>query len=233
MIFVVEDDHGVRELELYALRQSGYEAEGFETPAAFRQALEKAVPDCVLLDVMLPGEDGLSLLRFLRRDARTRRVPVILVTARDAEMDKVKGLDCGADDYLTKPFGVMELLARVRALLPLKAQLCKRICRKRGRQRLQERHCQRDNRCVLEVRQQRHAFPDNSVVFPMERFRNPADGVLEHFLIQLQGGGKHPHKRNQRKQRHRNQHRVQQHTPYGRLSSRCNTEKDLKRGAPA
>ena len=117
MIFVVEDDHGVRELELYALRQSGYEAEGFETPAAFRQALEKTVPDCVLLDVMLPGEDGLSLLRFLRRDARTRRVPVILVTARDAEMDKVKGLDCGADDYLTKPFGVMELVSCVKAVL--------------------------------------------------------------------------------------------------------------------
>ena len=114
MIFVVEDDHGVRELELYALRQSGYEAEGFETPAAFRQALEKTLPYCVLIDVMLPGEDGLSLLRFLRRDARTRRVPVILVTARDAEMDKVKGLDCGADDYLTKPFSVDELLARLR-----------------------------------------------------------------------------------------------------------------------
>lgn len=117
MIFVVEDDSGVRELELYALRQAGYLAEGFETPAEFRQALEKVVPDCVLLDVMLPNEDGLSLLRFLRRDARTRRVPVILVTARDAEMDKVNGLDSGADDYLTKPFGVMELLARVRALL--------------------------------------------------------------------------------------------------------------------
>ena len=116
MIFVVEDDHGVRELELYALRQSGYQAEGFETPAAFRQALEKTVPDCVLLDVMLPGEDGLSLLRFLRRDARTRRVPVILVTARDAEMDKVKGLDCGADYYLTKPFAFPELLAVVRAM---------------------------------------------------------------------------------------------------------------------
>ena len=109
--------NGVTALVYPKLRQSGYEAEGFETPAAFRQALEKTVPDCVLLDVMLPGEDGLSLLRFLRRDARTRRVPVILVTARDAEMDKVKGLDCGADDYLTKPFGVMELLARVRALL--------------------------------------------------------------------------------------------------------------------
>ena len=117
MIFVVEDDSGVRELELYALRQAGYLAEGFETPAEFRQALEKTTPDCVLLDVMLPNEDGLSLLRFLRHDARTRRVPVILVTARDAEMDKVNGLDSGADDYLTKPFGVMELLARVRALL--------------------------------------------------------------------------------------------------------------------
>ena len=126
MIFVVEDDHGVRELELYALRQSGYEAEGFETPAAFRQALEKTVPDCVLLDVMLPGEDGLSLLRFLRRDARTRRVPVILVTARDAEMDKVKGLDCGADDYLTKPFGVMELISRVKALLRRSASIQKK-----------------------------------------------------------------------------------------------------------
>ncbi len=117
MIFVVEDDGGVRELELYALRQAGFQAEGFETPAAFRTALEKTLPDCVLLDVMLPGEDGLSLLRALRRDAKTRRIPVILVTARDAEMDKVKGLDSGADDYLTKPFGVMELLARVRALL--------------------------------------------------------------------------------------------------------------------
>lgn len=117
MIYVVEDDAGVRELELYALKQAGYEAEGFEEPAAFREAVERALPDAVLLDVMLPGEDGLSLLRFLRQGARTRRVPVILVTARSAEMDKVRGLDDGADDYLTKPFGVMELLARVRALL--------------------------------------------------------------------------------------------------------------------
>lgn len=117
MIYVVEDDAGVRDLELYALKQAGYEAEGFEEPTAFREAVERALPDAVLLDVMLPGEDGLSLLRFLRQGARTRRVPVILVTARGAEMDKVRGLDEGADDYLTKPFGVMELLARVRALL--------------------------------------------------------------------------------------------------------------------
>lgn len=117
MIHVVEDDAGVRELELYALRQAGWEAEGFEEPVSFRAAVAEKAPDMVLLDLMLPGEDGMSLLRFLRRDARTRRVPVILVTARDTEMDKVRGLDEGADDYLTKPFGVMELLARVRALM--------------------------------------------------------------------------------------------------------------------
>ena len=117
MIHVVEDDAGVRELELYTLRTAGYEAAGFGEPAEFRRALQESLPDLVILDVMLPGEDGMSLLRSLRQDARTRRVPVILVTARDAEMDKVNGLDAGADDYLTKPFGVMELLARVRALL--------------------------------------------------------------------------------------------------------------------
>ena len=117
MIHVVEDDAGVRELELYTLRTAGYEAAGFGEPAEFRRALQEGLPDLVILDVMLPGEDGMSLLRALRQDARTRRLPVILVTARDAEMDKVNGLDAGADDYLTKPFGVMELLARVRALL--------------------------------------------------------------------------------------------------------------------
>ena len=117
MIHVVEDDAGVRELELYALRQAGFEAEGFAEPSAFRDALKTTLPDAVILDVMLPGEDGISILRSLRRETRTRRLPVILVTARDAEMDKVRGLDEGADDYLTNPFGVMELLARVRALL--------------------------------------------------------------------------------------------------------------------
>ena len=117
MIHVVEDDAGVRELELYALRTAGYEASGFGEPAEFRRALQEELPELVILDVMLPGEDGMSLLRSIRHDARTRRLPVILVTARDAEMDKVNGLDAGADDYLTKPFGVMELLARVRALL--------------------------------------------------------------------------------------------------------------------
>ena len=117
MIHVVEDDDGVRDLELYALRQAGFEAEGFSNTTAFRAALDKAAPVLVLLDVMLPGEDGVTLLQSLRRDPRTKRLPVILVTAKGAEMDKVRGLDAGADDYLSKPFGIMELLARVRALL--------------------------------------------------------------------------------------------------------------------
>ena len=117
MIYVVEDDAGVRDLELYALRQAGYNAVGFAEPSSFLAALEQQLPKAVLLDVMLPGSDGITLLRGMRQNARTSRVPVILVTARDAEMDKVRGLDEGADDYLTKPFGVMELLARVRALL--------------------------------------------------------------------------------------------------------------------
>ena len=116
-VLIVEDDRNIADLLRLYLEKEGYTVviapDGMRGVEQFRTVH----PSLVLLDVMLPGEDGLSLLRFLRRDARTRRVPVILVTARDAEMDKVKGLDCGADDYLTKPFGVMELLARVRALL--------------------------------------------------------------------------------------------------------------------
>ncbi len=117
MIHIVEDDTGVRELELYALKQAGFEAEGFASAAAFRTAIKKTLPSLVLLDVMLPGEDGIALLQSLRREPRTKRLPVILVTAKGTEMDKVRGLDAGADDYLSKPFGVMELLARVKALL--------------------------------------------------------------------------------------------------------------------
>ena len=117
MIYSVEDDAAIRELILYALRQAGFEAEGFEEGTAFRQALAKAKPELVLLDLMLPGEDGMSLLRFLRQNAGTRDVPVILLTARGTEMDKVTGLDSGADDYMVKPFGVMELLSRVKAVL--------------------------------------------------------------------------------------------------------------------
>ena len=117
MIYSVEDDAAIRELIVYALRQAGYEAEGFEEGGAFRRALERKTPELVLLDLMLPGEDGLSLLRFLRQNPATRETPVILLTARGTEMDKVVGLDTGADDYVVKPFGVMELLSRVKAVL--------------------------------------------------------------------------------------------------------------------
>ena len=122
MIYIVEDDTGVRELELYALKQAGFEVEGFSNAAAFRTAIKRTLPSLVLLDVMLPGEDGVTLLQSLRREPRTKRLPIILVTAKGTEMDKVRGLDAGADDYLSKPFGVMELLARVKALLRRSAE---------------------------------------------------------------------------------------------------------------
>lgn len=117
MIYVVEDDPGIRELECYALKQAGFEARGFEEGGAFLEAVRVQLPKLVLLDVMLPGEDGNRLLARLRQDPRTRRLPVIMVTARGEEMDKVQGLDGGADDYIVKPFGVMELLSRVRAVI--------------------------------------------------------------------------------------------------------------------
>lgn len=117
MIYLIEDDNSIRELVLYTLRNSGFEAEGFALPGEFRLAMEKALPDLILLDVMLPEEDGLSLLSWLRHEVKSAGIPVMMLTAKDSEYDKVKGLDAGADDYLAKPFGMMELLARVRALL--------------------------------------------------------------------------------------------------------------------
>lgn len=117
MIYSVEDDQSIRELVVYALKQSGFDAEGFEEGEAFQQAMQKRLPDLVLLDRMLPGKDGETLLKEMRADARTRRVPVIMLTAKGGEMDKVTVLDSGADDYIVKPFSVMELLSRVRAVL--------------------------------------------------------------------------------------------------------------------
>ena len=117
MIYLVEDDSNIRELVVYTLNQSGMEARGFGLPADFWAARREAIPDLVVLDIMLPQEDGLSILRKLRARADTQKIPVILVTAKSAEIDKVKGLDGGADDYITKPFGVMEMISRVKALL--------------------------------------------------------------------------------------------------------------------
>ena len=117
MIYFVEDDDSIRELVLYTLNNAGYEACGFEKPSLFWGALKKETPRLILLDIMLPEEDGLSILKELRASAQTKKVPVMMLTAKGTEYDKVIGLDYGADDYLPKPFGMMELIARVKALL--------------------------------------------------------------------------------------------------------------------
>jgi len=116
-IYVVEDEENIRELVIYSLNASGYEAEGFEDGEVFRTAMQTAEPDLIILDIMLPGEDGISILKWLKSTFGTRELPVIMLTAKSAEYDKVLGLDAGADDYVTKPFGVMELVSRVRAVL--------------------------------------------------------------------------------------------------------------------
>lgn len=116
-IYVVEDDKNIREIEMFALKNSGYAVEEFENAKSFFSRTTEKVPDLVLLDIMLPDMDGLEIVKKLRSRPDTVRVPIILVTAKTTELDKVKGLDIGADDYLTKPFGVMELISRVKALL--------------------------------------------------------------------------------------------------------------------
>ena len=117
MIYIVEDDAAIRELEQYALQSSGYEVTSFESSESFWQAMHAAEPELVILDVMLPGEDGFSILKKLRNTPSLRRLPIIMVTAKSSELDTVRGLDCGADDYISKPFGIMEFLSRVRAAL--------------------------------------------------------------------------------------------------------------------
>lgn len=116
-IYCVEDDSNIRDLVVYALGAGGYDATGFGEAAEFYRALQDKIPDLVILDIMLPGEDGLSILARLRASAGTKRIPVIMLTAKSAEFDKVTGLNSGADDYMTKPFGIMELIARVGAQL--------------------------------------------------------------------------------------------------------------------
>ena len=117
MIYYVEDDTNIRDLTVYALKQAGFEAAGFPAAGEFFAACKERLPELVLLDIMLPEEDGLSVLKRLRSATATRRVPIIMLTAKSTEFDKVVGLDSGADDYIPKPFGMMELLARIKALL--------------------------------------------------------------------------------------------------------------------
>ena len=117
LVYIVEDDRNIREIQHYALKNSGFDVQGFECGKELYQALEKKIPNLILLDIMLPEEDGLEILARLRNQSATARIPIIMVTAKSTELDKVKGLDSGADDYMTKPFGIMELISRVKALL--------------------------------------------------------------------------------------------------------------------
>lgn len=117
LIYILEDDRNIREIEEIALKNADYEVVSFETAAEFRKRLKERVPDLLLLDLMLPDADGLRLVTQLRQNVMTMSLPVIMVTAKTTEIDKVRGLDSGADDYLTKPFSVMELISRVKALL--------------------------------------------------------------------------------------------------------------------
>lgn len=117
MIYLLEDDDSIRKLVIYGLQSQGYEARGFALPSQFWRAMDEQLPELVLLDIMLPEEDGLSVLQKLRKSGATRRLPVIMLTAKNAEYDRVIALDNGADDFVSKPFGMMELVARVRAVL--------------------------------------------------------------------------------------------------------------------
>ena len=117
MIWCVEDDASIRDIEVYALQSTGYEAKGFEDGTSFLKELKNQKPELVVLDVMLPGIDGITLLQKLKEDPETREIPVVMATAKGAEYDKIQGLDLGADDYLTKPFGVMEFVSCVKAVL--------------------------------------------------------------------------------------------------------------------
>ncbi|MCR5825222.1 MAG: response regulator transcription factor [Oscillospiraceae bacterium] len=117
MIYCLEDDRSIQELMVYTLNASGYHARGFSESGAFWHAVQDELPELVLLDIMLPGEDGIAVLDRLRANPATEHIPVILETAKDTEIDKVLGLDAGADDYLAKPFGMMEMVARIKAVL--------------------------------------------------------------------------------------------------------------------
>ena len=117
MILILEDDASIREMVIYAVASQGMTISSYERPSEFWKAMEMQLPELILLDIMLPEEDGLSILKKLRTNSRWRSVPVVMLTAKNTEFDKVTGLDSGADDFVAKPFGMMELLARIRAVL--------------------------------------------------------------------------------------------------------------------
>lgn len=140
MIYIVEDDVNIRQMESYALQNSGYTVAEFESGMAMLDACRRERPELILLDIMLPGEDGLQILRTIRQDRQLQNLPVIMVTAKTTEWDKVKGLDTGADDYIAKPFGVMEMISRVKAVLRRSQQQSKAVLRFGGLMLDDEQH---------------------------------------------------------------------------------------------
>ena len=117
MIWCVDDDNTIRDIEVYTLTQTGFEAKGFADGLSMLEALKTEKPELIVLDIMMPGKDGVEVLKEIRSNPETRKIPVIMATAKGTEMDKIQGLDTGADDYLVKPFGVMEMVSRIKAVL--------------------------------------------------------------------------------------------------------------------
>lgn len=150
MIYCVEDDSNIRELVVYTLNTTGMQARGFEDGKSFMEALASETPELVLLDIMLPGEDGISILQKLKSSSKTKDIPVIMVTAKGNEYDKVMGLDSGADDYVAKPFGMMELVSRIKAVLrrTKKEEICEELVFENLRMNLNRHQVYVDGRAV-------------------------------------------------------------------------------------
>ena len=168
MIYCIEDEQNICELEVYTLQSVGFEAKGCSSGNELFAELEKELPKLILLDIMLPDEDGLTILRRLRSDERYAHIPVIMATSKGTEFDKVKGLDCGADDYIAKPFGMLEMVARIKAVL--------RRCEGRGVQQAVQ-IIKRDN---LEVNLEEHkvSVAGQEVVLTLKEFE-----LLKKFLL--------------------------------------------------
>lgn len=166
MIYCVEDERNIRELIVYTLETSGFEARGFSDGAQFFKRLAEKKPDLILLDIMLPGEDGMEILKKLKKSSDTSDIPVIMVTAKGAEYDKVLGLDAGADDYIAKPFGMMEFVARVRAVL-----------RRSGNDTQQAVHEYTAGKLKIQVEQHQVTVDGKNVVLTLKEFE-----VLRYLL---------------------------------------------------
>lgn len=186
MIYILEDDAGIRELVTYAVESQGMAIMGFERPSVFWKAMDAQLPELILLDIMLPEEDGLTILKKLRASSRSRAVPVIMLTAKNTEFDKVMGLDNGADDFVSKPFGMMELLARIRAVL-------------RRTEKEQQPDAQRLGAILLDISRHRVTVEGTEIVLTYKEFEllallmtNAGQVLTRNTLMDRVWGGEFP-----------------------------------------